>query len=876
MFKNKRIAKPSMGQSGKNDEAPRLRGDIPTKPQSEKRGNAPPRLRGDIPTTPQSKKRGNAPPRLRGDIPTTPQSEKRGNAPPEQKPSSPEMLSQTTSQGLLREHIYCLAIGSILLYALNRAVLTLTFVQIPPLTLYLLGVGTLIFAMAVLFNAWTLGISCIALGIAALTINNDIELFVEKYPQALELLYVIAGRTAYNADFAVPIVCLISSVIAFATVIFMLKYFNLYMLTTIGVYTFALVWRLAPVRDETAVFIFIAAFCMLLIRRTSKAVSLSALPLCIAAVLLVNHYIPTESDLYTPRISLRTQVFTRTSDFIYELFAPTHFSFSTSGFSRAGGFLGGPVIQNDRYVMTVQAPAKTYLSGATSDTYTGSRWLPTLQADITNSLTPSRLEMLEAFNAVKDIKEPAQRRDTVTISQGSRRTGTIFRPPRAYQVNFDEGFSDYEALLEITPLGDMQLPHIMRRGAGYQIDFLYVDTQDPLVEEVLRKANAGFYNLQELLHPDNASARIEIAASAGSPTVRMLAQYADNVRAHFLEVPEIVPQRVHDLTAELVADKENDYDRVLAIRDYLLDFTYTLTPSHPPRDGCFVDYFLFETQEGYCTYFASAMAVMSRIAGVPSRYAEGYVLPPAQDGDTVTVTNRMAHAWVEVYLEGFGWHIMEATPAYALLMSPATFAETPRGSISPEALESLQGLLQDFELANIDLSTLFSPSRERETPASPSPRASEEISEEATKPSNILWLLSVVLFISTIWGIMAWVKKLKIRKLSYNELVRLYFNATLSVVACLAGSPSLDETPAAYAERIGKRFAFQTPRNDTVFLGQLAEIYYKARYSPEGCTIEDVELMKTAHHEMLKTLRQVKSKPHAIWLVRIRGVGSVK
>ena len=74
-----------------------------------------------------------------------------------------------------------------------------------------------------------------------------------------------------------------------------------------------------------------------------------------------------------------------------------------------------------------------------------------------------------------------------------------------------------------------------------------------------------------------------------------------------------------------------------------------------------VSYFVLEAPEGYCVYFASAMAVMARIAGLPARYVEGYLAVPDENGECV-VTGRSAHAWAEVYFKGFGWVVFDATP----------------------------------------------------------------------------------------------------------------------------------------------------------------------------------------------------------------------
>ena len=75
----------------------------------------------------------------------------------------------------------------------------------------------------------------------------------------------------------------------------------------------------------------------------------------------------------------------------------------------------------------------------------------------------------------------------------------------------------------------------------------------------------------------------------------------------------------------------------------------------------FVRHFL-EEGRGYCVHFASAAALLLRLDGVPARYVEGYLTRIPQTGSAV-VSDSAAHAWVEIYLEGYGWYPVEATPA---------------------------------------------------------------------------------------------------------------------------------------------------------------------------------------------------------------------
>lgn len=114
-----------------------------------------------------------------------------------------------------------------------------------------------------------------------------------------------------------------------------------------------------------------------------------------------------------------------------------------------------------------------------------------------------------------------------------------------------------------------------------------------------------------------------------------------------------------------------------AIIDYLSEnMTYTIDPIAPDSDRTYknaADSFLFDTKEGYCVQYASAAVMLLRAAGIPARYAEGYVahgFSASPDGDIakyeVTVRDSNAHAWVEVYYDYYGWITYEATSSHVV------------------------------------------------------------------------------------------------------------------------------------------------------------------------------------------------------------------
>lgn len=97
--------------------------------------------------------------------------------------------------------------------------------------------------------------------------------------------------------------------------------------------------------------------------------------------------------------------------------------------------------------------------------------------------------------------------------------------------------------------------------------------------------------------------------------------------------------------------------------------SYTLTPGSAPVNTDIVEYFLFDSREGYCVHYASAATLMYRLYGIPARYEAGYAVQPSdfvlqEDGTWVAeVTDESAHAWTEIFLEDYGWTPVEVTPA---------------------------------------------------------------------------------------------------------------------------------------------------------------------------------------------------------------------
>lgn len=143
--------------------------------------------------------------------------------------------------------------------------------------------------------------------------------------------------------------------------------------------------------------------------------------------------------------------------------------------------------------------------------------------------------------------------------------------------------------------------------------------------------------------------------------------YPEWVTKRYLQLPGDLPERVREQAQSVAGSASNPYDQAVAVESYLRGFRYDLLVPTPPPGRDAVDYILFDLQAGYFDYQASAMAVMLRSLGIPSRVAVGYAVDLGdeesfnEDG-SYSVRKDDAYAWVEVFFPQYGWISFNPTP----------------------------------------------------------------------------------------------------------------------------------------------------------------------------------------------------------------------
>jgi len=287
----------------------------------------------------------------------------------------------------------------------------------------------------------------------------------------------------------------------------------------------------------------------------------------------------------------------------------------------------GPMLESDALVMRVRVTdaagqpwsGPLYMRGAALDSFDGERW--TSSAGAGGRWEPPR-DAPMAWIRQEVMLEPLSEQAIFGLNEVVRVTGVGRRLVR--DANGVLRFEGEPGRLEYTV-------------------FSRIPTRDPAVLRSIRPApRAGARSRGELA-----------AADAGT----------------WLQLPVDLDPRVRQLAARYAAavgPSASAWEQAQAISAALQrDYAYTLTPTvadEPIADP--LAWFLFDSRQGHCEFFATALAVMLRTRGIPARVVNGFLggeLNPL--GDQVLVRQRDAHAWVEVNMGEEGWVTLDATPA---------------------------------------------------------------------------------------------------------------------------------------------------------------------------------------------------------------------
>lgn len=149
----------------------------------------------------------------------------------------------------------------------------------------------------------------------------------------------------------------------------------------------------------------------------------------------------------------------------------------------------------------------------------------------------------------------------------------------------------------------------------------------------------------------------------------MLYQYSDALKnasnietiPQYLDVPEYLDSDLRNLAEAITQNTTTDYEAITALESYLENYyEYNLSCPEPPPGTDPLEYFLYQSGEGVCSHFNTALVMLARSLGFSARLVGGYYIDPTVEEQLVYPIQ--SHAFTEIPFEDLGWIIFDATP----------------------------------------------------------------------------------------------------------------------------------------------------------------------------------------------------------------------
>ncbi len=546
-----------------------------------------------------------------------------------------------------------------------------------------------------------------------------------------------------------------------------------------------------------------------------------------------------------------------------------YFSLNEAGFGNSSGMLGGKVSLDDTHVLTVKSERPVYLKGNCPAFYENNRWHtndPVVTGNNNRHYSWDKFEFINGLSFLQNNDNMSTgffKNQSVHVRFERLKTKTVFIPPRLGLIDLGR----FEITLKTSHHELLSTENMLSKGFSYDMEYIAVDYDSKSIKNLLKNSRKGLYMdilNQEYpgcnsvpcliyIQPDDGtvitskeltltydksderfvtrmtSDSSEFDYADNEPAILMhLAARAERHYEMYLQTPPGFPRRISYLAHSITDKFNNNYEKIKALERYLSEnYSYTLEPGKIPAGRDFVDYFLFDGKEGYCTYFATAMTMMARTLGIPARYVEGYVLPaqPYNDkSDMYRVTNNQAHAWTEVYLEGAGWVPFEPTSPFISAFYGNRIIDPSFSSgflNNPEYYD----YLQDLEMYDNQMFSDYTSNTESES--------------NALSPLIIILLLpgsltALVASAALVNAVRIKIQSIILKKCAPRTAVIHMFSIYLKLLAFSGYPINPGETVSAFADRLDK-YIILPPRNRNK-ISDLFDIFLKARYSNHSVT----------------------------------------
>lgn len=301
------------------------------------------------------------------------------------------------------------------------------------------------------------------------------------------------------------------------------------------------------------------------------------------------------------------------------------------------------------------APLALRLRGVALDYFDGEKWLPSRWAF-------GRQRFIGAMAARRSFQVPFAYKPERMVRMAieidlSQTDNWLFGPPFVSRIDFS------------TPMSFYYFPQIHAFRAARS-------SPETRIYNVLAYAEPSMIQIASMVRGNASRAGRPVA----NPAARRTSTYVmpPKVRQRYTFLPANLPEkeRIAQLARQVTRTASSDLERVGALNRFFhgQGFRYSLT-SRGPTGRMFLAHFLFREREGHCEAFATAMATLCRMVGVPARVVSGYYTTEFNRFERFFYVRQChAHTWVEAWLDGFGWMTVDPSPPSALTPELSRFA----------------------------------------------------------------------------------------------------------------------------------------------------------------------------------------------------------
>ena len=374
------------------------------------------------------------------------------------------------------------------------------------------------------------------------------------------------------------------------------------------------------------------------------ALSLSMFLICIAYIIALpgsytrGNFIG-DIDSYLRRAAERTGLDINKKGTGWPAGIPGQWRFDTE---HVGVADAGSRIITDQSILEITATraGTLYLKGFSMQSFNGRDWRLSSDTHPLNAL-PNAMPALiaDVYSHLNPARAPAGA--SLTINQTGDSSNVPYQPyyslPLASNISIIRTTDDSRSMAYQVYYGQ---PHSQTPSYPYTVDYFHIENSVSWLSNAFEDSYPYLADYYAQMRVQPVYTQIEDSTAEG---LRRLALDAG-----------IDPNAGRAAVADMVADYVSSAAR------------YTLTPYIIPDGEDFTLHFLQTSKRGYCIHFATAATLMLRALDIPARFTSGFAVTITAEnvGNTVVLTDRNAHAWVEVYYDYIGWIPLEVTPPH--------------------------------------------------------------------------------------------------------------------------------------------------------------------------------------------------------------------